>query len=184
MKRRSNMNLIWSTYRRIRTGILRAVPWSFMVSRITTGVIQIIIPYFIYVFFMERNVTDTFYAYAGGADYMTYVVLGSALNVLAVSTLMNIGRALITELREGTLEMLLLSPSPRGPYFAGRCWNLQRYWWWAPAAEQSLEEYLRFLHCLLSRLPFLDSFAWGFCFRGSCCIPEIHISRKIPCLYP
>lgn len=113
------MSLVWSTYRRIRTGILRAVPWSFMISRITTGVIQIIIPYFIYVFFMEENVTDTFYDYAGGADYMTYVVLGSALNVLAVSTLMNIGRALITEMREGTLEMLLLSPAPRGPYFAG-----------------------------------------------------------------
>ncbi|MCI6093175.1 hypothetical protein MR781_11750 [bacterium] len=29
---------------------------------------------------------------------MTYVVLGSAINVLAVSTLRNVGRALITEL--------------------------------------------------------------------------------------
>ena len=113
------MRLAWSTYRRIRIGIWRAVPWSFMISRITTGIIQIVIPYFIYAFFMEGNVTDTFYRYAGGADYMTYVVLGSALNVLAVSTLMNIGRALITELREGTLEMILLSPSSRGPYFAG-----------------------------------------------------------------
>ena len=118
-KKMNRMSLMWSTYRRIRIGILRAVPWSFMVSRITTGVIQIIIPYFIYVFMMKGNVTNTFYKYAGGADYMTYVVLGSALNVLAVSTLMNIGRAMITELREGTLEMLLLSPSSRGSYFAG-----------------------------------------------------------------
>lgn len=50
---------------------------------------------------------------------MTYVVLGSAINVLAVSTLMNVGRALITELREGTLEVLLLSPMSRIQYYLG-----------------------------------------------------------------
>lgn len=113
------MKVAWSTYKRIRTGILRAVPWSFMISRVATGITQIVFPYFIYVFFMNRNVTETFFQYTGGAEYMTYIVLGSALNVLAVSTLMNIGRALITELREGTLEVLLLAPSSRRPYFIG-----------------------------------------------------------------
>ena len=95
------MRVIWSTYKKIRIGILRAVPWSFMVSRVTTGVTQIVFPYFIYVYFMKGNLNSEFSQYADGADYMTYIVLGSALNVLAVSTLMNIGRALITELREG-----------------------------------------------------------------------------------
>lgn len=111
--------VIFSTYQKNRIGILRAVPWSFMVSRIVTGVTQIVFPYFIYHYFMQGNLNSEFSEYAGGADYMTFVVLGSALNVLAVSTLMNIGRALITELREGTLEPLLLSPAPRSPYFVG-----------------------------------------------------------------
>lgn len=111
--------VIFSTYQKNRTGIRRAVPWSFMVSRIVTGLTQIIFPYFIYHYFMHGNVTSEFREYAGGIDYMTYIAAGSALNVLAVATLMNIGRALITELREGTLEMLLLAPAPRKSYFMG-----------------------------------------------------------------
>lgn len=113
------MRVIWSTYKKIRIGILRAVPWSFMVSRVTTGVTQIVFPYFIYSFFMKGSLNSEFSQYTDGADYMTYIVLGSALNVLAVSTLMNIGRALITELREGTLEMLLLAPASCNLYFLG-----------------------------------------------------------------
>lgn len=67
------------------------MPWSFMVSRIITGVTQIIFPYFMYHYFVHGNLNGAFHEYANGADYMTYIVLGSALNVLAVSTLMNIG---------------------------------------------------------------------------------------------
>lgn len=111
--------VIFSTYQKNRTGILRAVPWSFMVSRVVTGITQIIFPYFIYHYFLQGNLNSEFQEYTGSADYMTYIVLGSALNVLAVSTLMNIGRALITELREGTLEPLILSPVFKGFYFIG-----------------------------------------------------------------
>lgn len=111
--------VIFSTYHKNRIVILRAVPWSFMVSRVITGVTQIIFPYFVYRYFMHGNLNNEFSKYVNGADYITYIVLGSALNVLAVATLMNIGRALITELREGTLEMLLLSPAPRSEYFFG-----------------------------------------------------------------
>ena len=104
-------NVIYTTYRKNRIGVLRAVPWSFVISRILNGISQIIFPYFIYHYFMHGNLNNQFNEYTNGADYVTYIVLGSALNILAVSTLMNIGRALITELREGTLEMLLLSPA-------------------------------------------------------------------------
>ena len=112
-------NVILATYRKNRMGILRAMPWSFMVSRIITGITQIVFPYFVYWYFANGVLGEEFSSYTNGADYMTYIVLGSALNVLAVSTLMNVGRALITELREGTLEMLLLSPASRGQYFLG-----------------------------------------------------------------
>ena len=117
------MLIAWSTYQRIRIGILRAVPWSFVVSRVLTGITQIVFPYFLYRYFLAGNLSAEFFQYTSGAGYMTYIVLGSALNVLAVSTLMNIGRALITELREGTLEMLLLAPASRTAYFAGCLWE-------------------------------------------------------------
>lgn len=112
-------NVIWATYKKNRIGIIRAVPWSFMISRILTGITQIIFPFLMYTYFAQGIMGEEFYVYSGSADYLTYVVLGSALNVLAVSTLMNVGRALITELREGTLEMLLLSPASRKQYFLG-----------------------------------------------------------------
>lgn len=81
--------VIFSTYHKNRIGILRAVPWSFMVSRVITGVTQIIFPYFVYRYFMHGNLNNEFSKYVNGADYITYIVLGSALNVLAVATLMN-----------------------------------------------------------------------------------------------
>lgn len=111
--------VILSTYRKNRIGIVRAVPWSFIVSRVVTGVTQIVFPYFIFHYFMQGNLSSEFQEYTSGADYMTYIVLGSALNVLAVSTLMNIGRAIITELREGTLEPLIVSPVRWREYFLG-----------------------------------------------------------------
>lgn len=113
------INIIFSTYKKNRSSIKRAVPWTFMYSRITTGVFGVIFPYFTYTFFLKGNITSEFNAYTNGTDYITYIVLGSALNVLAVSTLMNIGRALITEMREGTLEPFLLSPASRIGYFIG-----------------------------------------------------------------
>lgn len=112
-------SVILSTYKKNRMGILRAVPWSYMVSRVVTGITQIVFPYFLYRYYMQGRVSGTFLAYTGGADYITYVVLGAALDVLAVATLMNVGRALITELREGTLESLLISPMSRTAYFLG-----------------------------------------------------------------
>lgn len=90
--------VVVSTYQKNRIGIRRAMPWSFIVSRIITGVTQIVFPFFIYHYFLKGNLNAQYYQYTEGADYMTYVVLGSAINVLAVSTLRNVGRALITEL--------------------------------------------------------------------------------------
>lgn len=113
------LSIIYATYRKNRIGILRAVPWSFLFSRVITGVTQIVFPWLLYHFYLRGRLAESFFSYTGTNDYITYVVLGSAFNVLAVATLMNIGRALITELREGTLEPLLLSPASRTGYFLG-----------------------------------------------------------------
>lgn len=113
------MNIIIATYKKNRMVIKRAMPWSFMFSRITGGVSAIVFPFFIYTFFLSKNLNQEFSLYTNSADYMTYIVLGSSLNVLAVATLMNIGRALITEQRQGTLEPFILSPASRIAYFIG-----------------------------------------------------------------
>lgn len=113
------LNIIVATYTKNRISIKRALPWSFIFSRVVGGISSIIFPYFIFYYFANAKLSGEFLDYSNGADYITYVVLGSVLNVLAVATLMNVGRALITELREGTLEPLLLSSASRAGYFIG-----------------------------------------------------------------
>ena len=71
-------NVIWATYKKNRIGIIRAVPWSFMISRILTGITQIIFPFLMYTYFAQGIMGEEFYVYSGSADYLTYVVLGSA----------------------------------------------------------------------------------------------------------
>ena len=101
--------VIFSTYHKNRIGILRAVPWSFMVSRVITGVTQIIFPYFVYRYFMHGNLNNEFSKYVNGADYITYIVLGSALNVLAVATLMNIGKYIWIDRRKDMDEQKIIA---------------------------------------------------------------------------
>ncbi|SHJ54043.1 ABC-2 type transport system permease protein [Hathewaya proteolytica DSM 3090] len=113
------MNVTIATFKKNRREILRATPISFIFSRIVTGFFAIVLPYCIYNFFMKGSLTSEFQEYTNNADYMTYIVLGSALNVLAVATLMNIGRALITEQRQGTLEPFIITSASRIQYFLG-----------------------------------------------------------------
>ena len=80
--------VIFSTYKKNRIGIIRAVPWSFMVSRIVTGITQIVFPYFIYYYFMNGNMNKEFGAYAEGADY------SSLYNELLDAQAENIGRTI------------------------------------------------------------------------------------------
>lgn len=57
-----------------------------------------------------------FYSYTGTDDYHTYTVIGIAFYTFVVAILMNTGRALITELREGTLQWLSITPYSKAGY--------------------------------------------------------------------
>lgn len=113
------MNNIFSTAKKNRLIIKRAYPWSLLLSRVTNGVFNVLFPTFIYMYMFKGRVNENFFNITGTNDYITYIVLGSALNVMAVSVLMNVGRAMINEIREGTLEPFLLSNASRVGYFIG-----------------------------------------------------------------
>lgn len=98
---------------------LRAYPWTFTLGHIIDGLYLVLVTYFSYTYLIKGDMESRFAAYAGTTDYVTYAVIGGALNLLSVSMMMNVSRALITEWREGTLETVLLSPSSRFGYFAG-----------------------------------------------------------------
>lgn len=108
-----------ATFQRNYLVMKRAFPWSFFLGHILSGLYIIIFAYLTYFFVFKKELSGRFSVYAGTDDYLSYVILGGLLYSFSVSLLMIASRAIITELREGTLEALLLTPSSRKGYFLG-----------------------------------------------------------------
>lgn len=113
------INLARATAIRNFITVKRAYPWSFVFGRILSGFYIAAFSFFIYHYIFKNRLEDSFKFYTGSSDYMTFVVLGAAIYTFAVAILMNVGRSLMNELREGTIEPLLLSPLSRYGYFLG-----------------------------------------------------------------
>jgi len=92
---------------------------AFFIGNLTTVIYTVLGAYFMYTLMFKGQLSETFVKHAGTADYMTYVIVGSLAYTLVVKTLLNVSRSLITELREGTLESLLIAPFSRLGYFSG-----------------------------------------------------------------
>lgn len=131
-----------ATFLRNNIVMFRAYPWSFFISHILSGVYTVLFAYFTYTYVFAASLDSRFSHYTGTSDYLTYVILGGIFQSFAVSTLMNVSRSLITELREGTLDALLLTPSSRKGYFLGN------------VAQQMMRTILEFTVILLIGIPF------------------------------
>ena len=108
-----------ATFRRNYLTMHRAYPWSFFIGNILSAAYTVLFAYLTYNYVFLGQMETRFADFAGTGDYISYVVLGGTVYSLAVSMLMIVSRALITELREGSLEALLLTPSSRKGYFLG-----------------------------------------------------------------
>ncbi len=106
---------VWKEFR-VR---LHAYPISFMVSCLTTGIYTNLGAWLMYHCFFEGRLSSDFSLYAGTGDYMSYVIVGSCTYLFVVRTCLNVSRTLVTELREGTLDSLMLAPFHRSAYFLG-----------------------------------------------------------------
>lgn len=97
----------------------RTYPLSFIISRVMGAVFALLGPILLYYFVFEKNMSDRFIQATSNFNYMQYIVIGEVLNVLSFSTLMGVGRCLITEQREGTLDSILVTPMSRSGYYIG-----------------------------------------------------------------
>jgi ABC-2 type transport system permease protein len=113
------MNVLVATIKRNNRIIKRAFPWSFIFGRFVGASYTALFSYFTYHFLFRHQISGRFLAYTGNADYFTYSILGAALQLFAVAVLMNVGRSLMTEVREGTFDNLILSPASRRQYLLG-----------------------------------------------------------------
>lgn len=98
---------------------VRAYPVSFFVGNVLTGFYTALGAWMMYHLLFRGKLSAHFVSYANTSDYMSYVIVGSLIYIFIVRTCLNVSRSLITELREGTLESLMLAPFRRGEYFIG-----------------------------------------------------------------
>lgn len=113
------IDVIKGTYKKNRITRKRAYPWTFLIGRMINSFFSIMTPILVYYFMFNGKLDSSFISYSGTSDYITFIVAGIAINTFGISTLMSVGRGLIGELREGTLDSILISPSSRIGYFLG-----------------------------------------------------------------
>ena len=97
----------------------RSYPLSFLFEVIIHGIVELTLPLLLYYWIFEGAVSESFINSTNSKDYVTFVTLGEASYLLTSITLMNVGRSIISEIREGTVEPLFLSPKPRIYYYLG-----------------------------------------------------------------
>lgn len=120
------IRVIKSVYKKNRIIALRAYPMSFMISRVIGGMFGLILPFVLYYIVFNKQLAVDIQESLNGISYITYIVTGEILSILSFSTLMSVGRCLITEIREGTLDTFLLSPASRLGYYVGA--YLEQFW--------------------------------------------------------
>lgn len=113
------LRVLLATAKRNQIIAKRAYPWSFIFGRFVGAAYTVFFSYFAYYYLYKNQVSKQFQSLVGNADYFTYAILGASLQVFAVAVLMNVGRALINEVREGTFESLILSPGSKRQYLIG-----------------------------------------------------------------
>lgn len=111
--------ILKDTFKRNLIINLRAYPKDFFIGNLLTGVYTVISALFMYKMLFDGNITEEFVQYTSTGDYMGYIILGSLTYLFAVRTCLNVSRSLIIELREGTLESLMMAPFKRIEYFMG-----------------------------------------------------------------
>ncbi len=114
-----SLNSMLATMKRNFITQMRAYPIGFFVGNLISCFFLALGSYFIYSIAFNRNVSSEFVAYTGTGDYMSYVILGGLCYMFVVRTFLNVSRSLITEMREGTLDSLLITPVGHISYLCG-----------------------------------------------------------------
>jgi ABC-2 type transport system permease protein len=114
-----NLNTLKATFKRNFIIQIRAYPKDFFISNVLTSLYAALTAFFMYHLLFKGSMQQSFLDYAGTSDYISYVIIGNCMYRFVVRTCLNVSRSLITELREGTLESLMLAPFKRIQYFTG-----------------------------------------------------------------
>ncbi|WP_101773837.1 ABC transporter permease [Peptostreptococcus faecalis] len=113
------INNIIQTYVRKRLEVKRAYPISTIVSLVITGIFNIVFPVIIYKFVFNSQVSDSFSTITNTSNYISYICLGALFNVISMTIILNIGKSMMSEITEGTIQNIFMSPTSRLGYYIG-----------------------------------------------------------------
>lgn len=98
---------------------LRAYEWFYIANSVSAGAETLGLGYLMLRFLFKGRLSESFARYVGSGDYMSFIAIGAVGYLLTYKSVLTVGRSLITELREGTFEVLFLAPISRMAYLAG-----------------------------------------------------------------
>lgn len=95
----------------------RYFPIILFLNRLLDSLFQLLVFWLIayYMFSNQSKLSSGYFI----NDYFTFASVGMILYNVSVAVLMNVGRSLITEVKEGTLESLLITPYNVDKYYLG-----------------------------------------------------------------
>jgi len=114
-----SVRVVVSTARRNLVTNVRAYPWSFVLHSLIHAVLVLGLAWVIYHRLFDGRLHGSFERHVGSGDYITFIAVGVATYTLIQSSLLAIGRSLITERREGTIDALFVAPVGRVSYLLG-----------------------------------------------------------------
>lgn len=97
----------------------RAYPIEFFIGSYLNLFFLIVSSYIIYKFIFNGQISSEFAEYSKTDDYLSYVIIGAIIYLFVVRTFINVGRSFISEIREGTIEPLLITPFSPSLYLSG-----------------------------------------------------------------
>ncbi|MEW6229248.1 MAG: ABC transporter permease [Bacillota bacterium] len=112
------MGLMASVMRKNLISAVRGEYLDFVISRVLFALFTVGSSAILFRLF-RGGLAPTFARYAGVESYLGFVIIGTAMYSFTHSIFLNVGRTLMTERREGTLEAVLLAPFSRLRYYAG-----------------------------------------------------------------
>jgi len=98
---------------------IKYFPLLHFFSRLANQVSVIVSLFLIYFVMFGGNVATETSSYINDIDYFTYAIVGVIAETTAISVIMSVSRSLITELREGTIQSLVISPYNFFSYHVG-----------------------------------------------------------------
>lgn len=108
-----------STFKKNRIITKHSYPITVMSQRIFVMLQGVLIPWILYKFIFSETLSNLFVDLSNTNDYITFIVVGSASFSLTFSTVMNVGRSLIIEQRQKTLNLLKVTPISINGYMLG-----------------------------------------------------------------